>query len=217
MSFILDALRKSENERQQQATPGIADVPYQKPRATRGRWLAVIAIILVLNAVLVGALLLRDEEPAPTATRVIEERPVPTAPAAPPRRPAQVPVARDDVRPLAEEVPPAESAAATTIRPTPTSPAATPAPVSAPAATTSSSADGGPPSMTQMVLDGRLEMTPLRLDMHVYASQTSERFVFINMSKYRQGDTLKEGPTIDEITPDGVILSYEGQSFSLNR
>ena len=75
----------------------------------------------------------------------------------------------------------------------------------------------GVPSMQQLVLDGRLEITPLRLDMHVYGEESRERFVFINMAKYRQGESLKEGPVVDEITPNGVVLSYRGERFSLDR
>ena len=131
MSFILDALRKSENERQQQATPGIADVRYTRPQTARTRWLLAIIVVLVLNALLIGFLLLRDEAPTPADARVVQERPVPPAPAAPDRRPAQVPLARDDVRPLAEEVPSEESPpAAPTVAPS----AATPPPAGRPRA-----------------------------------------------------------------------------------
>ena len=71
--------------------------------------------------------------------------------------------------------------------------------------------------MEQLVLDGQLEMSPLRLDMHVFSAQPSASFVFINMSKYREGDTLKEGPRVEGITVDGVILSHQGQRFVLGR
>ena len=49
MSFILDALRKSERERQQQATPGIGDAGYRPPKKTTSGWLIAVIAILVVN------------------------------------------------------------------------------------------------------------------------------------------------------------------------
>ena len=53
----------------------------------------------------------------------------------------------------------------------------------------------------------------LRLDVHVYSKMPDERFVLINMQKYREGEQLQEGPVVDEITPNDVILSFRGQRF----
>lgn len=212
MSFILDALRKSENERQQQATPGIADVRYQRTSSSKGKWLLLVAAVLAVNAALIAALLLREtDEPEPV--RVVRESTVPPAAQAPARRPAQVPVLRDDVRSLAAEM----EIASPALAPAPAAAVRPAAPPSSPAPAAASGVTDGVPSMQQLVLDGRLEITPLRLDIHVYGKQSSERFVFINMAKYRQGESLKEGPVVDEITPNGVVLSYRGERFSLNR
>ena len=37
----------------------------------------------------------------------------------------------------------------------------------------------------------------LRLDLHVYAVNPAKRFVFINMRKLREGETLPEGVRVD--------------------
>ena len=71
--------------------------------------------------------------------------------------------------------------------------------------------------MEELVLSGNLEMSPLRLDIHVYSEQRGQRFVFINMSKYREGDSIKEGPRVETITTDGVVLSHQGNNFLLTR
>ena len=55
----------------------------------------------------------------------------------------------------------------------------------------------------------------LRLDLHVYAANPAERFVFINMRKLREGESLPEGVRVDEITQNGVELSYRGQRFAI--
>lgn len=55
----------------------------------------------------------------------------------------------------------------------------------------------------------------LRLDVHVYADRPEERFVLINLQKYREGDQLAEGPTLEEVTPDGAVMSFEGERFRI--
>ncbi len=44
-----------------------------------------------------------------------------------------------------------------------------------------------------------------------------ERFVFVNMRKYLEGETLKEGPSVERITAEGVILNQRGLRFLLPR
>jgi general secretion pathway protein B len=51
----------------------------------------------------------------------------------------------------------------------------------------------------------------------VYATRSAARFVFINMRKYHEGATMQEGPTIERIRRDGVILNYKGLRFLLPR
>ena len=53
----------------------------------------------------------------------------------------------------------------------------------------------------------------LRLDVHVYSEHPQERFILINLQKYKEGEQLQEGPVVDEITPVGVIFSFRGQRF----
>jgi hypothetical protein len=37
------------------------------------------------------------------------------------------------------------------------------------------------------------------------------------MVKHREQSRLDQGPVVSEITPDGVILAYEGKTFLLPR
>jgi hypothetical protein len=64
---------------------------------------------------------------------------------------------------------------------------------------------------------GVLLLPDLHLDIHVYSSNPEDRFVFVNMSKYKERATLDDGPVVREITPDGVILEYLGTGFLLPR
>ena len=50
----------------------------------------------------------------------------------------------------------------------------------------------------------------------MYAVNPAERFVFINMRKLREGESLPEGVRVDEITQNGVELSYRGTRFAID-
>ena len=73
------------------------------------------------------------------------------------------------------------------------------------------------PSISEISLSGNQALPDLHLDVHVYATKASDRFVYINMRKYREGAVLQEGPTVERIRRDGVILNYQGLRFLLPR
>ena len=56
----------------------------------------------------------------------------------------------------------------------------------------------------------------LHLDLHVYVEQPQQRFIFVNSRKYKEGDTLAEGPLVEQITPDGAVLNFRGSRFKLS-
>ena len=64
-----------------------------------------------------------------------------------------------------------------------------------------------------MQLSGVITLPPIRIDIHVYSPEVDKRFVFINMKKYREGATLDDGPVLERIAPEGVILSQRGSTF----
>jgi general secretion pathway protein B len=59
MSFILDALKKSENDRQRQTGPALFEVKVAPPKARFPVWAVAIVALLVINMLIVGWLLLR--------------------------------------------------------------------------------------------------------------------------------------------------------------
>jgi len=66
MSFILDALKKSETERQQQGPAEFTGVPTSSGRQSAPRWLWVLGVLLAVNlAVLLGLLLKPDVSDTP--------------------------------------------------------------------------------------------------------------------------------------------------------
>lgn len=210
MSFILDALKKSESERQRKGAPGIADVPQGGGASGRSRLMWIIGALLLINLVVLLVLIRRPDAPAvATAPKADVSQPEPGAPAQPPaqRFSEIVAEAKRDRPPVTvtEAVPEPKPAAAS----------APSTPLSAPQGT--ARVIDGLPSFSKLRADGTLNMRDLHLDIHVFSSTASERFVFINMNRYREGATLEEGPRVAEITPEGVILEYTGLRFLLPR
>ena len=88
MSFILDALRKSEHDRQRSAVPGLSQVPLATPRPQMPRWaLAVIGVLVAAVLLLGGAWWQSARVPTaePTASAPTVERNVRAAAADAPR------------------------------------------------------------------------------------------------------------------------------------
>jgi general secretion pathway protein B len=56
-------------------------------------------------------------------------------------------------------------------------------------------------------------VSDLRLTVHVYSAVPEQRFVIINSRKMREGERSRKGLLVEEITPDGVQLEYQGQRF----
>jgi general secretion pathway protein B len=73
------------------------------------------------------------------------------------------------------------------------------------------------PSISELNLTGSQSLPDIHLDVHVYASRPADRFVYINMRKYREGAVLQEGPTLERIRRDGVVLNYNGLRFLVPR
>src|SRR6185436_17356062 len=74
MSFILDALKKSENDRQRQASPALFEVKVAAPRRRFPLWAVGLAVLLGVNFIAVGWVLLRQppavENPASVAPAI---------------------------------------------------------------------------------------------------------------------------------------------------
>lgn len=234
MSFILDALRKSDAERQRGAAPGLADVRYA-PSRRRNVWIPLLALVLTLN---IGFMAWQwyagQGKPAPVSDVEPAVAPVPVAApvAAPAPAPVSAPAAAAEVRALARETVPAEPVAVPEVQsdlpglapvapqaavPAPVPVSAAPPPAPPPATPSKIIADPALPTLEQLLGAGAIELPPLNLDLLVYNESPAVRFVVINGRKYREGVQLTEGPTLERITPENVILTSRGQRFTLDR
>jgi len=119
MSFILDALKKSESDRQRQSGPALFEVKVAPPRTGLPTWAVAVAALLVVNLAIVMWMLWRHP-----AARTADAGMADTSAAAPAPRPAPpLPASAIEERP--------QAAAATTPAPPPVS---LPAPAASPPA-----------------------------------------------------------------------------------
>ena len=81
MSFILDALKKSETDRQQQAPAAFATVPSSDGNPRVPRWLLLLGALLAINLIVLLGMLLRSDDDPP-AQAVTTSNAVETAPSA---------------------------------------------------------------------------------------------------------------------------------------
>jgi general secretion pathway protein B len=250
MSFILDALKKSELERQRQSVPGLVDSGVARPRPRLPAWAIALSLLLAVNLLVLLFVLMRSFLASPHAQTT----------AAPPRSAVAAVGAADPAgAESAGTVPPgvaAPAAGSGHFSPldapvyAPEVPVASPPLASTPPAAAGipgpdlvkSVNGGGPvsikahrrdplltdedykvnddellPTINEVTLTGAQALPDLHLDVHVFATRPAERFVYVNMRKYHEGATLQEGPTIERIRRDGVILSYQGLRFLLPR
>jgi len=217
MSFILDALKKSEIERQRQQTPGLIETAAAPRRSRVAVWMIVLGALLAINFAVLVVVLIRGsatpEVPPPRAAQPAAATPAPAtaehfSPMDAPVYAPEIPVVQNGTPAGTPAAKPAAPAAHAAPRPE------LPAPAPAPAAVDEN--QELLPLISEVDL-GSLALPELHLDVHVYATKPAERFVYINMRKYHEGATLEEGPTIERIRRDGVVLNFHGVRFVLPR
>jgi general secretion pathway protein B len=231
MSFILDALKKSETDRQRQSAPALFEVKVAAPRRRFPLWGVGLAVLLAANIAFLLWFFLREPaapRAAPAAQAAAGESPgMVTVPANATYIPANaapnvtVGPAHSDAGviapsiepPLVEE--PVLSGQEPSVPPDYDArdyrPAITPEQA---AATAAARRAGSLPSRDEVLATGT-QLPELRLDLHVYDADPARRFVFINMNKLREGETMQNGVRVESITQNGARLSYRGSSFVL--
>jgi general secretion pathway protein B len=245
MSFILDALKKSENERQRQVGPSLADVQVSQRSTHKPWWAVAVGVLLVLNLGVLLVVLMRDGDAKSSAPQAAHEDSAATGdaragnqvplPASASRMPRGNPPAAAPTDPavhsLADEAGTADPSAAANadpqlaaagnvpdgppmVRPI-QAPAVAPATIP-PQAEAQAAQDEVLPTAMDLAASGTA-LPELHLDIHVYSAKPAERFVFVNMRKYTEGQALKEGPTLERITSEGAILNQHGLRFLLPR
>ena len=234
VSYILDALRRADAERQRGAVPGLHDpagalpagapagVPIQAPGRSPWPWLAGAALLLVAvggawwlgrGTVAVpapaAAVTPPVAVPVPVQVQVQLTPPPPAAPAAvapapPAPRPALLPAAVPPSMPPSAVAPSA-----------PTSPAVAAPPAAAQAVAPAEPAADAVRAWASLPEAMRSTMPALAWSGAVHAERAEQRLVIVNGQVAREGDTIASGVQLLQIRPKSVLLRWQGQRIEM--
>lgn len=229
MSFILDALRKSEAARRRSEAPDLFAAMPATPEPVRARpnwplWLLGAVAALSLIAVL-WLLAQRAPETLTASPRVdvsaetaaLNDAAVPapapgstTEPVTLPTPPQARPPADTTTTPVTAEASPSPATPPPAM-PLPPPPPALPAPPpdAAVAAAPILPPAGSMISLADLDPATRKLLPPLKLSMHLWNETPAQRFVILDGQRLREGDLLGE-LVIERITRDGAVLAWRG-------
>ena len=205
MSYILQALARSEKERRQKDAPDLEDAfaTAEIEESTRSFFgLAVILIIGGTVAVTLYMSSLFTTENTESAALTPIENPVEIAP---------TPVLATNSNPV--EVTP----------PTPESEDGTEKSNTSPSTEITVAEPESSPAITEIaIIEPPVEqvnsLPGIELNIHIFSDDPSKRFVYINGKRHGEGESIRENDGfIREITADGVIIDFGERRVLLNR
>ena len=195
MSYILDALKKSESERQR-ARPaprsGALDIVAPTPRA-KSIWPTLLIAALVCNGLVLAFLLRSPRVPPPFADQ--SANPQAGSEANSPAPSGVVPGVASGVGPgVASGVGPGvakEGSAAPSAQPR----------------------YEGVPELSELPPGVRQDLPPLALSLHSYVANAAERKVGVNGRVLHEGDEVGGGLVLEQVTETGAIFTFHGYRF----
>ena len=228
MSFILEALRKSEAARRRSETPDLFGAMHDAPAPARERRHAPVWIVGVVGVLSLGVAI----------WLVLQRDAAPTVPAAPPPQAAGIdaPIDRAGETPVAAPIAETGAVAQPIAVPPPAAPvvAPTPAPaaVAAPPAVPPPAAlpeppgtprppaprpagDGRPMALSELDAGSRKQLPALKMSMHMWNEDADRRFVILDGQRVREGDLVGEAQ-VESITRDGVVLHWQGARLRID-
>ncbi|MDP1666311.1 MAG: general secretion pathway protein GspB [Methylobacter sp.] len=254
MSFILNALRKSEQERQSLQSETVTDkISLPQPPQNRSKTTTKPLVFFIIANVLVIAGIVwfvrNNSTPTPSTTAQTISNPLSVqetkleskAMAKPiqPKRPAQKP--ESETTSIAElidkETPePAPLPVKPVIKKKPTTdfvkqPAITNnseipiqiTPVIAPTAKVQSDTPEtipitkDIPFLSDLSFEFRKTIPKFTINAFVYSPHSEERFVMIDMVKYKPGQQIKDTMLLKEILPGSFVVDYQNRVFKIKR
>lgn len=214
MSYILEALRRAESERERGKVPGLHSQAWAegaaaapatgRPGARRGaKPLLIGGLVLLLLAGAGAYVWWSRPAPAPAPVLASAEPAPPPAPAAsvapPPPPPMLAAASALPLPPLPVAVP----------APTPApAPASTPAPAARPAAPI--------PTLAELSPALRAELPPLQVGGAMHSDTPANRMLILNGQVYREGDAIAPGLQLEQIQLRSAVLLYKGQRLRLS-
>jgi len=247
MSFILNALRKSEQERQALQSENVTDKillpqpPQSGSKATKLLVFLTIANVLVISGIfwfVRNNLMSTPDRAAPTASpRLQETKPEPkaavdviqaerTLQSTEPEisiaelidkeKPEPAPLPVNVKKPSAEII--NQPSAANNSEPQIQSiPAIAPAVKIQADMTETITVTRDIPFLSDLPFEFRQKVPKFTINVFVYSQSSEERFVMVDMVKYKPGQQIKDAMLLKDILPDGFVVEYQNQVFKIKR
>jgi len=245
MSFILNALRKSEQERQASQAENVTDkILLPQPPQNSGKTTKLLVFLLIANVLVIAGsiwfvrnnLMSTPDTSAPTisshhlSAQGAKLEPKAIAKSTQSKRPAQK--AESEITSIAElidkekpEPAPLPVTTKKTAADTIKQPAITnnselqiqATPVIAPVASETIPAIKGIPLLSDLPFEFRQALPKFTINVFVYSQDPGERFIMIDMVKYKPGQQIKDAMLLKEILPDGFVIDYQNRVFKIKR
>lgn len=227
MSYILDALRRADAERERGRVPGIharsthglADEAVAPRAPSPWRWIA-LGLGLGLGVMLVAGWWFGHDAAPPEPPPAAAMNPPPPIPSAPPRpiEPPAPPVAAEPMRMPIEQRPTAAEAAAAARRAA--AAAARPSATGAAAAAATASAAGAPGGARlyarhELPEEIRRQLPPVVVGGSIYSPSPANRFVVINGQVVHEGGEIGPDHVLEAIRLKSAVLRFKGYRYEI--
>jgi len=234
MSYILDALRRADAERERGHVPGLHTPPATPHRtgtpAASARWrpglIAAAAVLLLLAGGLASRWLMDDKPvlpPAQAAPQVMAQAapqaapPVTAAAPAPSLDPGLVRLEPASAEPLVPTPAPRPQTAGRADTAAPPQPQTQPSQPQAAPKTAVVAAAPEPvwPKHSDLPEATRRELPLLRTGGSMYSSTPASRMLILDGQVFREGDKISPMLVLEQIRPNSAVLNYRGQRFTI--
>jgi general secretion pathway protein B len=206
MSYILDALKRADAEREHGAVPGlharqVTTPASQAAHSARSRVWLVVAATLTLGSIAAGLWIWQ------TPTGDVHLAALEPAVAKPVPTPAPIPAPA--LRPAAPALP----AVASSLPAAPATPKPKPLPLPVVKASAPQADPATVPRLSELSEDIRREIPPLTITGSVYSESPGQRLLLVNGQVLTQGSLAAPDVTLEEIRAKSSVFSFRGTRF----
>jgi len=227
MSYILDALKKSEQERGHGNTPGVqtihsASINYHNQKKSYWPYILIAAVVLNLIAIVYFILQKNDNNqdmsPATSQTISLDQATTQadktkTAPQATIATQPTKSVNSIKAQPTGNNSPAPDTANIEIAKPTQTNTAINETVATKQVEPTTNSATEQIVDFHDLPPSIKNQLPAIIISAHVYSSNPAQRSIVINNNFLEEGEYIIDDLVLHTITPNGAILNYQGTLF----
>ncbi|MFZ4552655.1 MAG: general secretion pathway protein GspB [Aquabacterium sp.] len=225
MSYILDALKKADAERERAAVPGLHTAATPLADDALPKTISVTPLAMGFAAVALAALgvmgwQLWQHAATPTPAPAQPSSPPPMMMPPPMQPPASMPAPAPSLpasqpMPVPPQAQPSPTPFTDSVRQsTPQQPVAS-RPSSTPKVTTPATANSPILRLNELPEEMRRTLPNMVFGGAMYSDVPSKRMLIINGGVFHEGDQPMSGLSLDEIRLKSAVFSYQGQRFSV--